>query len=135
MFFSENVISEYDGLPDGKSRLKQPGQCPEHSSAGKTTLMVGLGRGLTSSHIRMGTIKHSFHSHELDKPGKDFFRRRNARAEPAAMMTYTMTARYLPTFPDLTPDDLIQRYFSDCNIMLIEGLISELHKKVLRQNR
>lgn len=84
---------------------------------------------------RMGTIKHSVLSHELDKPGKDFFRRRNAGAEPVAMMTYTMAARYLPTFLDLTPDDLIQRYFSDCNIMLIEGLISEPHKKMLRQNR
>ncbi len=101
-----------------------------HPGAGKTTLVVDLVRELTNSHFRVGTIKHSAHSHELDKPGKDSFRHRNAGAVPAAMMTPTMAAVYLPKTQDLTPDDLIQRYFSNCDIVLIEGWISGPYKKI-----
>ncbi len=101
-----------------------------HPGTGKTTLVVDLVRELTKKHIRVGTIKHSAHSHELDKPGKDSFRHRNAGAVPAAMITQTMAAVYLPRFQDLTPDDLVERYFSDCDIVLIEGWISGPHKKI-----
>ena len=101
-----------------------------HPGTGKTTLVVDLVRELTKNHARVGTIKHSAHSHELDKPGKDSFRHRNAGAVPAAMMTQTMAAVYLPRSRDMTPDDLVQRYFSDCDIVLIEGWISGPHKKI-----
>ena len=101
-----------------------------HPGTGKTTLVVDLVQELTKNHIRVGSIKHSAHSHELDKPGKDSFRHRNAGAVPAAMMTQTMAAVYLPRSRDMTPDDLVQRYFSDCDIVLIEGWISGPHKKI-----
>ena len=51
---------------------------------GKTTLLIELVEELTRRGVRVGTIKHSSHSHELDTPGKDSFRHRQAGATPAA---------------------------------------------------
>ena len=48
---------------------------------GKTTLIVELVQELTKRNLRVGTIKHTHHRHELDVPGKDSYRHRLAGAE------------------------------------------------------
>ena len=101
-----------------------------HPACGKTTLMVDIIEALTKQGFKVGTIKHSAHSHELDKPGKDSFRMRKAGAVPAAMMTKDMAAIYLPRQDTLSPEDLIRQYFTESDIVLIEGWISGPHAKI-----
>ncbi len=101
-----------------------------HAGCGKTTLIVDLVEELTERKISVGTLKHSAHAHELDKPGKDSFRHRKAGACPAAMMTGEMTAVYLPRTKTNTPDKLIETYFKQTDIVLIEGWISGPYDKI-----
>lgn len=101
-----------------------------HAGCGKTTLIVDLVKELTKRRISVGTLKHSAHAHELDKPGKDSYRHRKAGACPAAMMTEEMAAVYLPRNHTNTPDQLIKTYFKQTDIVLIEGWISGPYDKI-----
>ncbi len=98
-----------------------PIQIIGHPGCGKTTIIVEIIKGLVKKGIKVGTIKHTAHTHELDKPGKDSSLQRNAGVLPAAI--------YLPNSKNQSPDDLIQQYFTQTDIVLIEGWISGPHKK------
>jgi molybdopterin-guanine dinucleotide biosynthesis adapter protein len=98
--------------------------------AGKTTLIVDMIQELKHRNIKVGSIKHSSHVHELDKPGKDSFRHRLAGAAPVSMMTQEMTAVYLPNDGQMTPQDLLDTYYSAVDIVLIEGWISGPYDKI-----
>ncbi len=101
-----------------------------HAGCGKTTLIVDLIQEMVKRGLKVGSLKHSAHAHELDKPGKDSFLHRKAGAEPASMMTQSMTAIYLPASDRLTPEKLLEKYYSDIDIVLIEGWISGPHEKI-----
>lgn len=97
---------------------------------GKTTLIVELLQEMTRRGIRVGTLKHSSHAHELDKPGKDSFLHRQAGGIPAAIATLDQIAVYLPKEPSENPLDKIGILFKDVDLILIEGYISGPGKKV-----
>jgi len=98
--------------------------------SGKTTLIVDIIQELKKQNIKVGTMKHSAHIHELDKPGKDSFRHRKAGASPVCMVTQDMVAVYLSRPLEMTPQALLERYFSNIDIVLIEGWISGPHDKI-----
>lgn len=98
--------------------------------AGKTTLIVDIVQELVARNLKVGTIKHTSHAHELDKPGKDSFRHRKAGASPVSMMTREMTAIYLPDTGQMTPRTLLETYYSALDIVLIEGWISGPYQKI-----
>ncbi len=98
--------------------------------SGKTTLVADIVKELCRQDIKVGTIKHSAHAYELDKPGKDSFLHRTAGAAPAAMMTRDMAAVYLPRSPEMTPATLIETYYTHLDIVLIEGWISGPYDKI-----
>ncbi len=50
------------------------------SGSGKTTLIVALIALLRARGLRVSTIKHSHHAVDLDRPGKDSWRHRDAGA-------------------------------------------------------
>ncbi|MDY6823982.1 MAG: molybdopterin-guanine dinucleotide biosynthesis protein MobB [Thermodesulfobacteriota bacterium] len=54
---------------------------------GKTALIVDLAREITRRGLKVGSLKHSGHDHELDRPGKDSYLHRQAGAVPAAVAT------------------------------------------------
>ncbi len=97
---------------------------------GKTTLIVELVKEMTRRGIRVGTLKHSSHVHELDKPGKDSFLHRQAGGIPAAIATLDQIAVYLPKKPDENPFDQLATLYKDVDLVLIEGYISGPWKKV-----
>ncbi|MCP4671949.1 MAG: molybdopterin-guanine dinucleotide biosynthesis protein B [Desulfobacula sp.] len=101
-----------------------------HANCGKTTLIVDLIEEMVNRDIKVGSLKHSAHVHELDKPGKDSFQHRKAGAEPASMMTQSMAAIYLPASDRLTPEKLLEKYYSNVDIVLIEGWISGPYDKI-----
>ena len=50
-------------------------------NSGKTTLIVALLRILTARGFKVATIKHAHHRFDVDHPGKDSYRHRDAGAE------------------------------------------------------
>ena len=90
---------------------------------GKTTLVVELVTHLKRLGYRVGTIKHTHHQHELDTPGKDSHRHRQAGADVVGILSPTMNALFWE--PDVT--DTPDRYaefaprFSDCHLVVVEG--------------
>jgi molybdopterin-guanine dinucleotide biosynthesis protein B len=97
---------------------------------GKTTLIVDLVQEFTIRGIRVGTLKHSSHDHELDRPGKDSYLHRKAGACPAAIATKEMIAVYLPKKPEENPFDKIESLFHHIDLILVEGYLSGPWKKV-----
>ena len=88
---------------------------------GKTTLVVDLVEEFRCRGMRVGTIKHSRHVHELDTPGKDSHRHRRAGANPAAILTQDSIGVFLHRNDG---DDCYQRLaplFADCELVLVEG--------------
>ncbi len=49
-----------------------------HQNNGKTKLIVELIKEMTCRGLRVGTLKHSNHDHELDIPGMGSFLHRQA---------------------------------------------------------
>ena len=98
--------------------------------SGKTTLTVDIIKELNKQNIKVGSMKHSAHVHELDKPGKDSFRHRKAGASPVSMVTQEMIAVYLPMTREMTPQALLKKYYSKIDIVLIEGWISGPYDKI-----
>ncbi len=89
---------------------------------GKTTLIEQLVAELTGRGVAVGTIKHSGHRHELDTPGKDSFRHRQAGAEPVAIVTTELIVVYRRRRAE---DDLLSQWlaeqYRDCALVLVEG--------------
>jgi molybdopterin-guanine dinucleotide biosynthesis protein B len=90
---------------------------------GKTTLVVELVEELMRRGIRVGTIKHSSHSHELDTPGKDSHRQRIAGASPAAIVTADLIGVYVPRRNASDFYAQLEPMFVDCELVLVEGHI------------
>ncbi len=101
-----------------------------HAGCGKTTLITDLVRLLVEKGIRVGTMKHSAHVHELDKPGKDSYCHRQAGAVPVSMVTERMSAVYLPRTEEYTPGKLLDTFYAHVDIVLIEGWISGPYDKI-----
>lgn len=89
---------------------------------GKTTLLELLCRELRGRGVRVGTVKHSSHQHELDRPGKDSYRHRQAGADPVAVLTPGLAAVYLPGSDSLAWER-IAPLFADCDLVLVEGAV------------
>lgn len=103
------------------------------SGTGKTTLLTDLIPELIQKNIRVGLIKHSHHNFQIDKPGKDSFRLREAGASPVmlvsshrrAIITEFATAQE----PDLN-EQLRHLDQSGIDLILVEGFKSEIFPKI-----
>lgn len=93
-------------------------------NSGKTTLVTELVSHLTQQGHRVGTIKHTHHHHELDAPGKDSHRHREAGAAVVGILARRMNAVF---WPAIDTDDKADRYaaimktFDHCDVVLVEG--------------
>jgi molybdopterin-guanine dinucleotide biosynthesis protein B len=87
---------------------------------GKTTLLVELVRELRGRGVRLGTIKHSSHSHELDTPGKDSHRHRQAGAAPTAIICANLTAVFVPAAGG-DPYALLAPLYAQTDLVFVEG--------------
>lgn len=93
-------------------------------NSGKTTLVTELITELNSRGLRVGSVKHTHHHHELDTPGKDSFRHREAGAAAVGILSPGMDAVFIPRVDNSREE---QRYgvfeaaFADCDIVLVEG--------------
>ncbi|MBL8813488.1 MAG: molybdopterin-guanine dinucleotide biosynthesis protein B [Planctomycetaceae bacterium] len=95
-------------------------------NSGKTTLIVELVQQLRAMGFIVGTIKHTHHRHELDVPGKDSFRHREAGAVAVGILSPSMNAVFWPG-DSAAADARDVRYvsfdplFLKCDVILVEG--------------
>ncbi|PHM74564.1 molybdopterin-guanine dinucleotide biosynthesis protein MobB [Xenorhabdus kozodoii] len=104
-----------------------------YSGTGKTTLLKQVIPLLRQQHIRVGLIKHTHHTMDIDKPGKDSYELRKAGAAQTlvasqqrwALMTET------PALPELDLDYLASRFDANSlDLILVEGFKQEPIPKI-----
>jgi molybdopterin-guanine dinucleotide biosynthesis adapter protein len=101
------------------------------SGAGKTTLLTRVIPHLRGQGLRVSVIKHAHHSFDVDVPGKDSWRHREAGAEEVlvssghrwALMHELRGARE-PGLPELL------RKMSRVDLVVVEGYKTEPHRKI-----
>lgn len=113
------------------------GFCAYGSGSGKTTLLTSLMPLLTAQGLRISVIKHAHHSFDIDHPGKDSYRLREAGAVQMllgsrhrwALMTELARAENNdaePGLAQLLPQ--LDRTLAD--LVLVEGFKSEAIPKI-----
>ncbi len=94
------------------------------SNSGKTTLMEKLIAALTHRGLRVGAIKHSHHQPDMDTPGKDSWRHKQAGAAASLLVGPEQMLMVQDVGEDLTPRLLADRYFAGFDLLLVEGYAS-----------
>jgi molybdopterin-guanine dinucleotide biosynthesis protein B len=91
------------------------------SGSGKTTLLCAVLPLLRKSGLRVSTIKHAHHALDLDQPGKDSFRHREAGAEEVLLVGGQRWAVLRET-PDGPPDlGTLAARLAPVDLILVEG--------------
>lgn len=93
-------------------------------NSGKTTLICELVREFTTRGLKVATVKHTHHRHELDTPGKDSHKHREAGAAAVGILSPHMTALFIPTKREQIGESRYAQFdvqFSDCDLILVEG--------------
>lgn len=91
-----------------------------NSGAGKTTLLEILIPELTRRGFRVGTIKHDVHGFQMDKPGKDSWRHKQAGASTTLISSPKQIGMVMDVNHDHNPMELIP-YLRGMDIILFEG--------------
>lgn len=94
------------------------------SGTGKTTLLTQLIPVFNQKGMRVGLIKHSHHSFQIDQPGKDSFRLREAGAS-LVMLVSTHRRAIITEFQEIKEPDLDEQLLafdqSGLDLILVEG--------------
>ncbi|HTR16311.1 MAG TPA: molybdopterin-guanine dinucleotide biosynthesis protein B [Acetobacteraceae bacterium] len=92
------------------------------SGSGKTTLIAQVLPLLRRSGLRVSTIKHAHHGFDLDRPGKDSYRHREAGAEEVMLVSGERWALLREQRGD---DDVslhaLARRMTQVDLLLVEG--------------
>jgi len=103
------------------------------SGTGKTTLLTHLIPLLKQHGLRVGLIKHSHHSFDIDQPGKDSYRLRMAGASPVMLVSqfrYAIINEFeSPEEPSLDRQLKILDQ-SGLDLILVEGFKAEKFSKI-----
>lgn len=93
-----------------------------YSGAGKTTLIEQLIPRFVMDGLRVSLIKHAHHGFDLDHPGKDSFRHREAGAAEVFLVSSQrwVLMRELRGQPEPSLDEQLAR-MSPCDLVLVEG--------------
>jgi len=103
------------------------------SGTGKTTLLTQLIPLLKQQGLRVGLIKHSHHSFDIDQPGKDSYRLRMAGASPVMLVSkyrYAIISEFeTPQEPSLDQQLKVLDQ-SELDLILVEGFKAEKFPKI-----
>jgi len=103
------------------------------SGTGKTTLLTKLIPILKDAGLRIALIKHSHHNFEIDKPGKDSYRLREAGASPVMLVSSHRRA-IITEFNEIKEprldDQLKALDQSELDLILVEGFKAEIFPKI-----
>ncbi|MEO0487108.1 MAG: molybdopterin-guanine dinucleotide biosynthesis protein B [Pseudomonadota bacterium] len=100
-------------------------------NAGKTGLMVRLVTELTGRGLRVSTLKHAHHAFDVDQPGKDSHRHREAGAREVLVAGGARWALMSELRDEAEPPlaELLTR-LSPVDLVLVEGWKRDAHPKV-----
>ena len=101
------------------------------SGAGKTTLLTRVIPHLLSEGLRVSVIKHAHHAFDVDVPGKDSWRHREAGAAEVLVSSGKRWAlmRELRGAPEPRLPELLAK-LSRVDLVVVEGFKSEPHRKI-----
>jgi molybdopterin-guanine dinucleotide biosynthesis protein B len=101
------------------------------SGAGKTTLLTRVIPLLNAQGLRVSVIKHAHHKFDVDKPGKDSWRHREAGAEEVLVSSGNRWALMHELRDEREPrlPELLQK-LSRVDLVVIEGYKTEPHRKI-----
>jgi len=100
-------------------------------NSGKTRLVSALVRAIIDRGFRVSTIKHTHHSVDLDRPGKDTYHHRQAGAHEVVLASSARWALLHERRDEQEPtlDDLLTR-ISPVDLVIVEGFKSWSHDKI-----
>jgi molybdopterin-guanine dinucleotide biosynthesis adapter protein len=100
-------------------------------NSGKTTLTARLIAELTRRGYKIAVVKHAHESFEIDHPGRDSFKLREAGACEVALSSPRRFAlmRELGDAPEMSFVDVLA-YVGPCDLVLIEGFKREAFPKI-----
>ncbi|RUU42267.1 molybdopterin-guanine dinucleotide biosynthesis protein B [Mesorhizobium sp. M6A.T.Ca.TU.002.02.2.1] len=100
-------------------------------NSGKTTLTEKLVAELVRRGWKVSTVKHAHHDFDIDKPGADSFRHRQAGATEVAIVSDRRWAlmHELRGEDEPTLDAILSR-LGTSDIVLVEGYKREAHSKI-----
>ena len=90
------------------------------SGSGKTTVTVGLSETLKKRGLRVGTIKHDVHKFEMDRPGKDSWRHKQAGSATTIVTSPKQIGVVMDVDHDHQPLELLP-FLAAMDIVLVEG--------------
>ena len=97
-----------------------------YSGSGKTTLVEQLIPALKAKGLRVSVVKHAHHKFDIDHPGKDTFRHREAGAFEVVVASQNRLAliREFEKPSELTVHQLIAELYDGVDWVLVEGFKS-----------
>ena len=101
------------------------------SGAGKTTLLTRVIPHLVTRGLKVSTIKHAHHSFDVDVPGKDSYRHREAGATEVLISSGKRFAlmHELRDEAEWPLADLLRK-MSPVDLLIIEGFKRDNHPKI-----
>ena len=101
------------------------------SGSGKTTLLIRLLPELVRRGITVSTVKHAHHGFDVDKPGKDSWKHREAGAHEVMVSSVNRWALMHETrgAAEATLDELLS-HMSPVDLVIVEGFKSHAHAKL-----
>ena len=101
------------------------------SGSGKTTLIVALIPRLRACGLTVSTLKHAHHDVDLDTPGKDTFRHREAGACEVILATGRRWALLHELREEPEPDLAeLSRHLRPVDLVLVEGWKTGVYPKL-----
>jgi molybdopterin-guanine dinucleotide biosynthesis protein B len=106
-------------------------------NSGKTTLMERLLEEFTQRGLKVSAIKHAHHSFDVDHPGRDSYKFREAGARQVALVSPKRWALMHELRDEEKPDfEEILSHIGPCDLVLVEGYKGGPHPKIeARSNR
>jgi molybdopterin-guanine dinucleotide biosynthesis protein B len=101
------------------------------SGSGKTTLMTALIPEIVARGFSVSTVNHAHHAFDVDHPGKDSWRHRQAGAREVLVASQRRWAlmHELRGADEPSLDDLV-RQMSSVDLVLVEGFKHHPHPKI-----
>jgi molybdopterin-guanine dinucleotide biosynthesis protein B len=101
------------------------------SGSGKTTLLTALIPELRARGVTVSTVKHAHHAFDIDRPGKDSWRHREAGAREVMIASARRWAlmHELREAPEPPLDRLVAQ-MSPVDLILVEGFKRHPHPKI-----
>ena len=100
------------------------------SGTGKTTLLEKVISRLKGRGYRVGAIKHDAHRFDIDRPGKDSYRLTAAGADTMVISSPEKLALVKNHAVSPPVEDLLADFFTDVDIVLVEGFKSSSLPKI-----